>query len=149
VATHSGDDCVTAAGAAIDGGHYDQASRLLDEAAASVARLDGGSDADRLREEIAALRARIPAQGAHVTGTSTVPPARMSSSAPKSGGSPLRIVPDLPAPHPSTTGQRAVPLVPPVASSSVKVPLPVLPSVTVKVPPLPIPHIDVPIGLGD
>jgi hypothetical protein len=148
-AMHTADGSVSAARAAIDGGRYDQASRLLDEAAASVARIGGGSDADRLREEIAALRARIPAQGAHVTGTSAVPPTRTPSPAPSSGGSPLPTDPDLPAQRPSTTGQSAVPPVPRVTSSSVEVPpVPVPPSASIKVPPLPIPKTDRPIGLG-
>lgn len=149
-ATHAADDSVSAARAAMDGGRYDQASRLLDEAAASVARIGGGSDADRLREEIAALRARIPAQGAHVTGTSAVPPTRTSSPAPSAGDSPLPTDPGLPGPRPSRTGQSAVPPVPRVASSPVEVPpVPVPPSVSIKVPPLSIPKPDRPIGLGN
>jgi hypothetical protein len=58
---------IAEARASIDGGQFGLASRLLDDATSLIEQLDERSDANRLRAEIAALRALIPADtGAEV-----------------------------------------------------------------------------------
>lgn len=142
-AADAADDSVGAARAAIDVGRYDQASRLLDDAAASVERIGEGADADRLRDEIAALRARIPAGTEETaadparpvpppeTPRSIVPPPPVDSSPGTS---------DLPTVDPTV-----IPSVPPAGPGTVEVPPPL-----VSVGPLPTLNLGVadgPIGL--
>jgi hypothetical protein len=122
-------DSVSAARVSIDGGRYDQASRLLDDATASVERIGEGADADRLREEIAALRALIPADTEEATAdpTGRVPSPELPSSVlpslvlPPSPPGSLPPPSDLPA-----VGPTAVPSVPPVGPGVIEVPPPLV-----------------------
>jgi hypothetical protein len=142
-AVDAASDTVGAARAAIDGGHYDEASRLLDGAAASVRHLGGGADADRLRDEIAALRASIPAD----TEESRAEPAGRvpSSDVPRS------VVPPLPtdslptSPDVPRLESSVVPAVPPVGPGTEV--LPPLVSVAPLLPTPTLPLIDGPFGL--
>lgn len=130
-------DGVSAARTAIDGGRYDEAARLLDDAATAVERMGAGPDADRLRDDIAVLRGRIPAG----TETTADPPGPVPSS-----GMPRSVVPSSPVGSlpsiqvPSTVGPTAVPPVP-------VNPGPPLVSV-VPLPTVSLPISDGPIGLG-
>lgn len=133
-AADAAEDSVSAARVSIDGGRYDQASRLLDDATASVERIGEGADADRLREEIAALRALIPSDTEEATAdpTGRVPSPELPSSVLPSSVLPSSVLPpsppgslpptsDLPA-----VGPTAVPSVPPVGPGVIEVPPPLV-----------------------
>lgn len=89
-ARQAADEAVTVAAEATEGGHYDRAAELLDQADALVVQVDEPETADQLRGRIAAVRARI------ATATSAVP-----EGIP--GGIPGRIpeeIPEAPATDP-------------------------------------------------
>jgi len=137
-AADAADAGVSAARAAIDANRYDQASRMLDDAAAAVERMEGAADAGRLREEIAALRALIPAGTERTTAG---PPARLPSSEVPRSVVPPSPVDSLPSvPTSSTVVPTADSPVPPVGSDPPLVPLPSLPTASLSI-------IDGPIGL--
>lgn len=120
-------DSVSAARVSIDGARFGQASRLLDDAEASVARIGEGAEADRLREEIAALRALIPAgTGGAAAGTTTPAPSSgmPSSDVPRTVLPPSPVPPPPATPDPPATGPTAVPSVPPAHPGTVEVPPP-------------------------
>lgn len=117
-------DSVSAARVSIDGGRYDQASRQLDDAEASVARIGAGAEADRLHEEIAALRALIPADTGEVPAAPTdqVP----SSELPRTVLPPTPAESLPPAPAPPSVGPTAVPPVPPADPGTIEILPPVV-----------------------
>jgi hypothetical protein len=119
-------DSVNAARVSIDGGSYGQASRLLDDAEASVARIGAGAEADRLREEIEALRALIPAD---TGGAATVPTRPVPSEGMPSLDVPRTDLPPSPVESPSATPQ------PPAIGPTAGPPTPPAPPGTVGIAP--------------
>jgi hypothetical protein len=84
-------DSINAARDAIDARRYDDATRLLDDAASAVKQVDRREDADRLRAEIAALRALIPAGNEN-------PAVEPDGTPPSSGGMRPTVPTDSPLP---------------------------------------------------
>jgi hypothetical protein len=113
-------DSLSAARASIEGGRYDQASRLLDDAAAAVERIGAGADADRLNGDIAVLRARIPAAGGEDTAEQAdrVPSSSPSPADPPVPDVPRSVLPSSPAPVPPPTSRVPGPSVAPPLPSS-------------------------------
>ena len=123
-------DRVSAARASIEGGRYDQASRLLDEAATAVKRIGGGVEADRLRGDIAVLRARIPTdteEGATAPAEPAAPSDPPPSPLPASDV-PRSVLPPSPADsltptsEAPTAGPSTIPSVPPLGPGGIEVP---------------------------
>jgi len=116
---------IAEARAAIGDGRFGQASRLLDDAASLVERVDDRADANRLSAEIAALRARIPAGTGETDDPDVRPP---SSEAPEP---PTRQLPTNPNPPPVSAppaepGTSPVPSQDPAPPNIIDIPSPPL-----------------------
>ena len=122
-------DSLGAARVSIEDGRYDEATRLLDEAAAAVERIGAGADADRLRGDVAVLRARIPAGAGEDAAdpADRVPSSSPSPVVPPSPDAPRSVLPSPPAaslpPPPSRVpGPSVVPSLPPSDPGLIQVP---------------------------
>jgi hypothetical protein len=137
------EDAISRARQAAAEGHYDDARRLLDEAAALVGRVRDPKQAQRLRAEIESVRATLPVPGAPAPDRTGAPgatqPSQPGGSAPTPG--------PTPAPGPNATGGGDHPTAPGVVPSLTVPPLPLptsngllpLPSLPVGQPTVPLP----------
>lgn len=137
---------IAAARAAIGDGRFGQAARLLDDAAALVERVDDQAAANRLRAEIAALRARLPADARKAGDDPDVRPPSSETPTPSTQQPPTNQNPPPVSAPPAETGTNPVPSQEPAPPDIIDLPslprLPELPDLPeLHLPPMP----DVPI----
>jgi hypothetical protein len=137
--TTAAEHAIARARRAAEQGRYGDARRLIAEAETLVARVSDPARARRLRAELDAVRALVPAatpaSGASPSGATPGPPGGNGS------GAPPATVPTNPAPGPTTAGPGQGKPPPGLPSP------PILPSVGVSPLPLPLPTPSLPIPL--
>jgi hypothetical protein len=141
---------IASARAAVAAGRFDDARRLLDEATRLVDRIDDKKTQQRLRDEIAQVRAMlVDGSGTSTPGPGTTPPS--TGATPPGGGA---TPPTNPTPGPgggATTagpggGNGPLPGLPTPSLPVPKLPLPTptLPGLPIPTPSLPIPSLPIP-----
>jgi hypothetical protein len=136
VAVATAEDAISRARQAAAEGRYDDARRLLDDAAALVARVRDPKQAQRLRTEIESVRATLPAPGA------PAPSRTGASGATQPGGSAPA---STPTPGPNATGGGDHTTAPGVVPSLKVPPLPLPTSKGLPLPSLPVGQPTVPL----